>query len=95
MAEDVLRLAGFHEGVNYHKRTAVVGEGTGIPDFTFLLPKGHVLFMDVKFPMAAYLKFLDASNEAERSAHRAAFVRDVRARVRELAAASTRRPTTA
>ena len=39
-------------GVNYHKRTAVVGEGTGIPDFTFLLPKGHVLFMDVKFPMA-------------------------------------------
>ena len=85
MAEDVLRLAGFHEGVNYHKRTAVVGEGHGIPDFTFLLPKGHVLFMDVKFPMAAYLKFLDATTEAERSAHRATFVRDVRARVRELA----------
>jgi DNA recombination protein RmuC len=85
MAEDVLRLAGFHEGVNYRKRTAVVGEGTGIPDFTFLLPKGHVLFMDVKFPMASYLKFLDSSTEAERSAHRAAFVRDVRARVRELA----------
>jgi DNA recombination protein RmuC len=85
MAEDVLRLAGFHEGVNYHKRTAVVGEGHGIPDFTFLLPKGHVLFMDVKFPMAAYLKYLDASTEAERSAHRATFVLDVRARVRELA----------
>jgi DNA recombination protein RmuC len=85
MAEDVLRLAGFHEGVNYRKRTAVVGEGTGIPDFTFLLPKGHVLFMDVKFPMAAYLKYLDAGTEAERSAHRATFVRDVRARVRELA----------
>jgi DNA recombination protein RmuC len=85
MAEDVLRLAGFHEGVNYHKRTAVAGEGRGIPDFTFLLPKGHVLFMDVKFPMAAYLKYLEASTEAERSAHRAAFVRDVRARVRELA----------
>ncbi len=85
MAEDVLRLAGFHEGVNYHKRTAVEGEGRGIPDFTFLLPKGHVLFMDVKFPMAAYLKYLEAGTEAERSAHRAAFVRDVRARVRELA----------
>ena len=48
-------------------------------------PKGHVLFMDVKFPMAAYLSYLDASTEAERSAHRATFVRDVRARVRELA----------
>jgi DNA recombination protein RmuC len=85
MAEDVLRLAGFHEGVNYHKRTSLSGEGRGIPDFTFLLPKGHVLFMDVKFPMASYLKYLDANTEAERSAHRATFVRDVRGRVRELA----------
>ena len=85
MAEDVLRLAGMHEQVNYVKRTAVSGAGTGIPDFTFLLPKGHVLFMDVKFPMAAYLKYLDAGTEAEKAAHRAAFVRDVRARVRELA----------
>jgi len=63
----------------------VEGEGRGIPDFTFLLPKGHVLFMDVKFPMAAYLRYLEATTEAERSAHRATFVRDVRARVRELA----------
>ena len=97
MAEDVLRLAGFHEGVNYNKRTSVVGEGRGIPDFTFLLPRGHVLFMDVKFPMASYLKYLDATTDAERSAHRATFVRDVRARVRELArreyAATDDRPT--
>ena len=85
MAEDVLRLAGFEAGVNYVRRTAVSGDGTGIPDFTFLLPKGHVLFMDVKFPMSAYLRYLDAGTDAERSAHRTAFVRDVRARVRELA----------
>lgn len=84
MADDVLRLAGLHEGVNYVKRTAVAGEGTGIPDFTFLLPRGQVLFMDVKFPMAAYLRYLDAPTEAERSQHRATFVRDVRARMREL-----------
>jgi DNA recombination protein RmuC len=85
MAEDVLRMAGMQEKVNYFKRTAVSGEGTGIPDFTFVLPKGHVLFMDVKFPMASYLKYLEAGTDAERSAHRATFVRDVRARVRELA----------
>lgn len=85
MAEDVLRLAGMHEKVNYVKRTAVAGEGTGIPDFTFLLPKGHVLFMDVKFPMAAYVRFLEAGTDFEKSDHRATFVRDVRARVRELA----------
>lgn len=85
MAEDVLRRAGMTEGINYVKRTAVQGESSGIPDFTFVLPKGQVVFMDVKFPMASYLKYLEASTDAERSAHRAAFVRDVRARVKELA----------
>jgi DNA recombination protein RmuC len=84
MAEDVLRLAGFVENVNYVKQTQLDG-ATGRPDFTFPLPKGHELYMDVKFPMAGYLRFLDAQTDAERDAHRAAFLRDVRARVKELA----------
>ncbi len=84
MAEDVLRLAGFVENVNYVKQTQIEG-ATGRPDFTFPLPKGHELYMDVKFPMAGYLRYLDAGNDAERQAHRAAFIRDVRARVKELA----------
>ncbi len=84
MAEDVLRLARFVENVNYHKQTQIDG-GTGRPDFTFPLPKGHELYMDVKFPMAGYLRYLEAGSDAERQAHRAAFLRDVRARVKELA----------
>lgn len=84
MAEDVLRLAGFIEHVNYEKQTAVEG-GRGLPDFTFTLPKGHVLFMDVKFPLAAYVRFLEAGTDAERAAHRDTFLRDVRLRVKELA----------
>jgi DNA recombination protein RmuC len=84
MAEDVLRLAGFVEHVNYEKQTAVV-DGRVIPDYTFSLPKGQVLYMDVKFPLSAYLRYLDAGTDAERSAHRDAFLRDVRLRVRELA----------
>jgi DNA recombination protein RmuC len=84
MAEDVLRLAGFVEHVNYRKQAGVEG-GPGRPDYTFDLPKGHVLYMDVKFPMAAYLRHLEAGTGAEREAHLRAFLRDVRARVRELA----------
>ena len=84
MAEDVLRLAGFIEHVNYEKQTAVEG-GRGLPDFTFTLPKGHVLYMDVKFPLAAYVRFLEAGTDAERAAHRDTFLRDVRLRVKELA----------
>ena len=83
MAEDVLRLAGFVENVNYVKQTQLDG-GSGRPDFTFPLPKGHELYMDVKFPMAGYLRYLDAVSDNERQTHRAAFMRDVRARVREL-----------
>ena len=85
MAEDVLRRAGFVEHVNYEKQVAVEG-GRAIPDFTFFLPKGQVLYLDVKFPLSAYLRYLEAGTEAEREAHKAAFLRDVRQRVKELAA---------
>ena len=85
MAEDIIRSAGLIEHKQYRKRTSVAGDGQGIPDFTFFLPKSHVLFMDVKFPMAAYLRYLDATTDAERTAHRATFLRDVRMRVKELA----------
>ncbi|HMK12423.1 MAG TPA: DNA recombination protein RmuC [Acidimicrobiales bacterium] len=84
MAEDVLRLAGFVEHINYEKQTAVEG-GRSIPDFTFKLPKGHVLYMDVKFPLAAYLRFLNATTDEERTRERAQFLRDVRLKVKDLA----------
>ena len=84
MAEDVLRLAGFTEHVNYRKQTQVEG-GTGRPDFTFDLPKGHVLYMDVKFPLASYLRYLEVGTDAERQAHLKRFLGDVRLRVKELA----------
>lgn len=84
MAEDVLHLAGFVEHINYVKQTAN-DDRSGIPDFTFLLPKGHKLFMDVKFPLSSYLRLLDATNDTERAAHRKQFLADVRMRVRELA----------
>jgi DNA recombination protein RmuC len=84
MADDVLRLAGFVENVNYVKQTQLEG-AAGRPDFTFPLPKGHELHMDVKFPMSEYLRYLDATSDHDRRTHRAAFLRDVRARVRELA----------
>jgi DNA recombination protein RmuC len=55
-----------------------------VPDFTFMLPGDRVLHMDVKFPVDNYLRHLEATSERERDQHAIAFVRDVRARVREL-----------
>lgn len=82
MADDVLRRAGFVEGVSYTKRKAT-DAGT-IPDFTFLLPDGEVLHMDVKFPASAYLRFLESEADTDREQHRRQFLRDVRDRVNEL-----------
>lgn len=83
MAEDVLRLAGFVEGVNYSKQTQVAGGG--LPDYTFNLPKGHIVNMDVKFPVDNYLRFLEADSPAEQEQFAKHFRRDVRQRVKELA----------
>ncbi len=83
MAEDVLRLAGFIDGVNYRKQQAMAGSG-GIPDYTFLLPQGLCLHMDVKFPLNNYMRFLDADSDVERERLRKEFLRDVRLRLKEV-----------
>ena len=82
MAEDVLRLAGFIEGINYLKQHAQ-GE-SGRPDFTFLLPHNLKVNMDVKFPLKSYLDYLQAESESERNQYKAQFIRDVRKRIKEV-----------
>jgi DNA recombination protein RmuC len=82
MADDVLRLSGLIEGVNYRRQTGV--SGGGIPDVTFLLPGDRVLHMDVKFPIDNYLRALDAASDAEAQAATTGFVRDVRQRIKEV-----------
>lgn len=84
MAEDVLRVAGMREGINYRKNRQL-SDGTGRPDYTFLLPQDRVLHMDVKFPLAGYLRYLDAPSEAERALATKQFLADVRQRIREVA----------
>jgi DNA recombination protein RmuC len=83
MAEDVLQLAGFVEGVNYLKQRALEGAGSR-PDYTFQLPQGRKVNMDVKFPMNSYLRYLETENEMEREVQKGQFLRDVRSRIKEV-----------
>jgi DNA recombination protein RmuC len=83
MADDVLRLAGFIENVNYVRQKTIEGPGSR-PDFTFLLPRNLKLNMDVKFPLDNYLRFLEAASDTERAKCRADFLRDVRAKIKEV-----------
>ncbi len=83
MAEDVLRLAGFIENVNYEKQKRIDSSGK-IPDFTFLLPQELKLNMDVKFPLDNYLRYQEATGDTDKSRHLSDFLRDVRGRVKEV-----------
>jgi DNA recombination protein RmuC len=83
MAEDVLASAGFVEGINYEKQKKL--PSGRVPDYTFELPRGHRVHMDVKFPLDNYLRWLEAVDDDRRAACAKAFQRDVRQRIKELA----------
>jgi DNA recombination protein RmuC len=83
MAEDVLRLAGFKENVNYLKQRAIEGVGTR-PDFTFLLPKDLKLNMDVKFPLDNYKKYIEADSDLEKEKCSKLFLNDVKDKIKEV-----------
>lgn len=81
MAEDVLRMAGFIEGINYLKQNTADGSR---PDFTFLLPNKLKINMDVKFPLTNYLGFLAAETDTDKDAFKSRFLKDVRSRIKEV-----------
>ena len=83
MAEDVFRLIGFVEAVNYTKQSTTA-DGSSRPDFTILLPDNKKLNMDAKFPLTNYMKLVEAESEADIQEHSNSFLRDVRDRTREV-----------
>lgn len=83
MAEDVLRLAGFMEGINYQKQKVLETVGTR-PDYTFLLPQDLKLNMDVKFPLDNYLRYLEVDGETDKETYKNQFLKDVRGRIKEV-----------
>ncbi len=84
MAEDVLRLAGLQEGVNYSKQSGEAAE-SGRPDFTFFLPNDLKANMDVKFPLGRYKSYLDADSDDARQAELKQLVDAVKGHIRAVA----------
>lgn len=82
MAEDVLRLAGFQEGINYLKQQQT--EKKSRPDYTFYMPQNRVVHMDVKFPLDNYLAYMDSESETEKKIFLKSFISDARRRVDEV-----------
>ena len=85
MADNVLSLLGLREGIDYERQRTVEG-GRSRPDFTFRLPRGLRVNMDVKFPFDNYQLYLLAADAGAQAAALKAFLADVRNRVREVTA---------
>jgi DNA recombination protein RmuC len=83
MAEDVLRLAGLQEGVNYVRQSPEQAEA-GRPDFTFFLPNELRANMDVKFPLEHYKGYLDAKDEPTRQQQLRRLVQAVRDQIKAI-----------
>jgi DNA recombination protein RmuC len=83
IADDILRLVGLVEGINYTKQQSAEGLRSR-PDFTFLLPEDLKVNMDVKFPLARYVEFLNAESEPARESAKKIFLNSVRARIKEV-----------
>jgi len=81
MAEDIIRLIGMAEGINYIKQKALEGS-SGRPDYTFLLPNNLKINMDVKFPLDNYLNYLNAGSEYDKRRYKDELIKNARAMIK-------------
>jgi DNA recombination protein RmuC len=79
MALDIIRATGMKETVNYETQKTM--ENGSRPDFTFYLPKGYVVNMDVKFPLDSYIKYCEGEDQEQ---YQRAFMRDVRQKIKDV-----------
>ena len=82
MAEDIIHYAGLIENVNYLKQN--VNTSATKPDYTFLLPQGYCINMDVKFPLDNYLQMVNATEGMQRDSYEKEFIKNVKDRIKEI-----------
>ncbi len=83
MAEDILNVIGMVENINYVKQKQVEG-GKGRPDFTFLLPDGFKVNMDVKFPLDNFKNYIENDDEEAKKGYMAAYIRDAKNTIKSI-----------
>jgi len=82
MAEDIIQYAGLIENINYLKQNVNITATK--PDFTFLLPQGYCINMDVKFPLDNYLQMVNATEGVQRDSYEKEFIKNVKDRIKEI-----------
>jgi DNA recombination protein RmuC len=83
MAEDIMRLVGMAEGVNYI-RQKTLESSSGRPDYTFLLPNNLKVNMDVKFPLDNYMHYLNSETDHDRKRYREELLKNTKVMIRQV-----------
>jgi DNA recombination protein RmuC len=83
MAEDVIRLVGMVEGINYIKQKTL-DSSAGRPDYTFLLPNDLKINMDVKFPLDNYMHYLNATSEHDRKRFKDELLKNTKVMIKQV-----------
>jgi len=83
MAEDIVRLVGMVEGINY-VRQKTMEKAQRRPDYTFFLPNNMKINMDVKFPLDNYLSYLKADTEHEKRHFKEELIKNTRLMIKQV-----------
>jgi len=83
MAEDIVKLVGMVEGINYIKQKTLESS-TGRPDYTFLLPNNLKINMDVKFPLDNYTNYLNAESDQAKKRDREDLLRNTKVMIKQV-----------
>lgn len=83
MAEDILRLVGLVEGINYIKQKTLESS-SGRPDYTFFLPNNLKINMDVKFPLENYQHYLSAQTEHDKKRFKEELLKNTKTMIKQV-----------
>lgn len=83
MAEDIIRLTGMIEGINYIKQKTLESS-SGRPDYTFLLPNNLKVNMDVKFPLDNYVHYLNSESEHDRKRYKDELLKNTKVMIKQV-----------
>lgn len=83
MAEDIVKLIGMAEGINYIKQKTLE-HSSGRPDYTFFLPNSMKINMDVKFPLDNYVNYLNTESEHDRKRYKDELLKNAKVMIKQV-----------
>ena len=83
VAEDLLRMSGFVNEIDYLKNKRQEDSSTR-PDFTVLLPDGMKINVDAKFPYSNLQKMTETEDKSAKGEYLKAFEADIKEKIRQV-----------